>query len=172
VLAYKAPAFDASTTDCAAIDILSRLVFDRTSPLYQELVVEQQKVEWINAWMPDRRDPGLFTVFTKIKNTEDIDAVRKRIEEAIEDARAHPPDVARLEAAKSNIRYSFAMNLDTAASVASNLAHYIGLTGRAETVNEIYRRYDEVTPADIQRVARTYLTPDHSTRIVLTGAEQ
>jgi len=171
-MAYKVPAFDARTTDCAALDILSRLVFGRTSTLYQALVVNERKVEWISAQFPDRRDPTLFTVLAKIKSDDDIDYVRGQIEQAIQKAQTAPPDATRLEAVKSNIRYGFAMSLDTAASVASHLAHYIGLTGQPGTVNAIYQRYAEVTPGDVQRVAQTYLTRNRSTRITLTGAKR
>ena len=49
------------------------------------------------------------------------------------------------------------MNLDTASSVAGSLAHFIQLTGDPASVNELYRRYEEITPKDLQKLAQKYL---------------
>ena len=83
-----------------------------------------------------------------------------------------PVDAQRLSATKSNIRYSFAMSLDTAQSVAGHLTRVIALTGDPATLNDLYRRYDEVTQDDVKRVAATYLTRARSTAVTLTGGAQ
>ena len=61
------------------------------------------------------------------------------------------------------------MSLDNAAAVASALTGYLSLTGDPDTINAMYRRYDEVTAEDIQRVAKTYFDRSKSTEITLTG---
>jgi zinc protease len=73
---------------------------------------------------------------------------------------------------KSNVRYSFAMSLDTARSVAGTLTRFIGLTGDPASINELYRRYDEVKEEDLTRVAGAYLTRARSTEVTLTGGAQ
>jgi zinc protease len=171
-VAFKIPAFSAKTRDSAALDILSELVFGETSPLYQDLVIREQKVEELYAYAPFRRDPGLIIVFTKINDVASVDDVRERIFQAVEYAAKNPVDVARLDATKSNIRYSFAMSLDTARSVAGHETRFIGLTGDASSINDLYRRYDEITAADVMRVAATYLTRARSTEVTLTGGAQ
>ncbi len=171
-VAFKVPAFDAKSRDSAALDILFDLVFGETSPLYQELVIREQKVEELYAYGPFRRDPGVVIVFTKIKDVSGIDDVRERIYQAVETAARNPVDAERLTATKSNIRYSFAMSLDTAQSVAGHLTRFIGLTGEPSTINDMYRRYDEVTADDVKRVAATYLTRARSTEVTLIGGAQ
>lgn len=171
-VAFKTPAFSAKTRDSAALDILFDLVFGETSPLYQDLVIREQKVEELYAYAPFRRDPGVVIVFTKIKDASAIDEVRDRIFNAVEDAAAKPVDAKRLEATKSNIRYSFAMSLDTASSVAGHLTRFIGLTGDPAVINDMYRRYDEVTQEDLTRVAAAYLTRARSTEVTLVGGAQ
>jgi zinc protease len=171
-VAFKTPAFGTKTRDSAALDILFDLVFGETSPLYQDLVIREQKVEELYAYGPFRRDPGLVIVFTKVKEAAAIDDVRERIFQAVEDAAKTPVDATRLAATKSNIRYSFAMSLDTAESVAGHLTRFIGLTGDPASINDAYRRYDEVTKEDVMRVAGTYLTRARSTEVTLTGGAQ
>ena len=171
-VAFKIPAFDAKTRDSAALDILFDLVFGETSPLYQDLVIREQKVEELYAYGPFRRDPGIVIVFTKVKDVSSVDDVRERIFKAVEDAAKTPVDAGRLAATKSNIRYSFAMSLDTARSVAGHLTSFIGLTGDPSTINDMYRRYDEVTQDDVKRVAATYLTRARSTEVTLIGGAQ
>lgn len=171
-VAFKTPAFSAKTRDSAALDILFDLVFGETSPLYQDLVIREQKVEELYAYAPFRRDPGVVIVFTKIKDANAIDEVRDRIFKAVEDAAAKPADAKRLDATKSNIRYSFAMSLDTASSVAGHLTRFIGLTGDPAVINDMYRRYDEVTQEDLMRVAASYLTRARSTEVTLVGGAQ
>lgn len=171
-VAFKVPAFDAKTRDSAALDILFDLVFGETSPLYQDLVIREQKVDEMYAYGPFRRDPSVVIVFTKVKEAGDVDAVRERIFKAVEDAAAKPVDAKRLDATKSNIRYSFAMSLSTAQSVAGHLTRFIGLSGDPATINDMYRRYDEVTQDDVMRVAKTYLTRARSTEVTLTGGAQ
>jgi zinc protease len=171
-VAFKVPAFDPKTSDSAALDILFDLVFGETSPLYQDLVIREQKVEELYAYGPFRRDPGLVIVFTKVKDAGAVDEVRERIFKAVEDAAGTPVDPKRLIATKSNIRYSFAMSLGTASSVAGHLTRFIGLTGDPAAINDAYRRYEEVTQDDVRRVAAAYLTRARSTEVTLIGGAQ
>jgi zinc protease len=171
-VSFKIPAFDAKTKDSAALDLLSSLLFDETSPLYQELVIRDQKVEELSVYSPYRRDPGLFMVFAKVKDASQLEAVRERIYQTTEEAAKTAVDAKRLADVKSNVRYSFAMSLDTARSVAGHMTRIIGLTGDPASLNELYRRYDEVNADDLKRVAGAYLTRARSTEVTLTGGAQ
>jgi zinc protease len=171
-VSFKIPAFDAKTTDSAALDLLASLLFDETSPLYQELVIRDQKVDELSVYAPFRRDPGLFMVFAKVKDPAELEAVRERIYQTAEAAAKTPVEAKRLTDVKSNVRYSFAMSLDTARSVAGHLTRFIALTGDPAVINETYRRYDEVKSQDLMRVAGAYLTRVRSTEVTLTGGAQ
>jgi zinc protease len=171
-VAFKIPAFSARTRDSAAIDILAELLYESTSPLYQALVIDEQKVDELDVYAPSRRDPGLFLVYARVKDAANMDEVRDRIYAAAADAATKPFDEKRLADVKSNIRYSFAMSLDTARSVARHLTFAIGLTGDPSSINDLYRRYDEVTQADLQKAAAAYLTKPSSTVVTLTGGSK
>jgi zinc protease len=171
-IAYHVPGFDPSTKDNAGLDILAQLVFGSNSPLYKKLVIQDQSVEYIRSYAPDHRDPFLFMVVTRLKSDDLIDSVKQQIYGAIQDAEEHPVDPEKLAATKSRIKYSFAMDLDTASSIAGDLATYIELTGDPRAVNEIYKRYAEITPEDIQQLAKRYLRKTNCTEVTLTGVKK
>src|SRR5690606_27788391 len=56
-------------------------------------------------------------------------------------------------------------SLDNSAAIASALASYVAATREVETINEVYARYDALTPADVQAVADEYFTDD---RMIVT----
>jgi len=173
-MGYHGPAFSDREIDMPAMDILSQVVFSPTSDLFRKLVVEEQAVEFVQGGQQDSRDPGLFTIFARIKDPSRIDEVRGAIEAALEKAKSTPVDEAKLAGVKSFQKYSYLMGLDNADAIARSICHYIAMSGDPESVNRVYALYDRVTPADVQRVAATYFTPANRTVVLLTyeGAKQ
>lgn len=170
MIGYKVPEFDETNIDIPTLNIIGQLLFAQNAPLYQELVLDKQLVDFVSGGYTDRRDPYLFTVISRIKNVDDVSLVEEKIYDAIEDLKTNPISQDRLEEIKSFLRYGFAMSLSNASSVARTVSHYMQLTGDYNTMNKLYDLYDEVTPADIQRVARKYFIPE--TRSVVTLAQE
>lgn len=171
-MAYKAPAFNPADIDGASLSLLAKYAFGETSELYQKLVLNEQKVEFVQADYEQHRDPYLFTIYTRIKDPKDIDGVKKDIQDALEQMKTKPVDEARLNDLKSNVRYGFLMSLDTSRSTASQLAPVLALTWDISGINKTYETYQMVTPADIQRAAEKYFKPDAETVITLTGGSK
>jgi zinc protease len=167
VLAYHIPAADPRNPDTAALGALAQAVFGETSPLYKALVLVEQKVERLDAEAEQKRDPGLFIVRTRVRKASDVSAVRTRIEGALADAALQPVDPARLAAIKSHLRYGFAAALDSPDTVAHVAGESIAITGRPDAMNDLYAAYDRLTPADLQRVARSYFAATNRTVITL-----
>ncbi len=167
MMGWHVPAFDAASTETAALDVISQLVFAESAPLYQELVVDKQWVDQIDGDAPFRRDPYLFTVFARIKSDDLVPQVRQAVEKALTGLAEKPVDAARLERIKSHLRYDFALGLDSPGAVAFAAANMIDLTGGVEALNTLYRHYDAVTPADVQRVAGQIFKPTNETVVTL-----
>jgi zinc protease len=170
-MGYHGPAFSDSSREMPAMDLLSQLLFSPTSELFKQLVVEQQLVEFVQGSQGDTRDPGLFQIFARIKDPKNIDLVRAEIEKAIDSARSTPVPPERLKAIKSYLKYQYAMGLDNPNSVAESISHYVELTGDPESVNRLYRIYDQITPEDIMAAAKKYLTPANRTTVILKQEE-
>lgn len=170
-IAYHGPAFSDSQIDMAAMNLLSMSVFGETSDLYRKLVVDGQLAESVRGQMEENRDPGLFYVFARIKNRNNIETVRNAIYQAIEIAKTEPISAERLASIKEHMKYRFAMGLDNADHVANNIARFITLTNNPESVNLLYSLYDRVTPDDIMSVAKKYFSQNNRTVLLLTQQE-
>ncbi len=168
-LSYKVDRFRPDDRQLAAASLLAELTFGETSEVYKALVLDQQWVEFIRSDVESNRDPGLFDIYTRIKDPERIDDVFSEIEKAIERARSEPPDPARLADLKSRLRYDFLMGLDTPDRVASALARFVGVTGGIDAVETLYRTYDSITSEEVRAAGAHYLRKDFRTRGVLRG---
>lgn len=166
-LGFHIPATDPKNPDTAALGALAQAVFGETSPLYKQLVLDEQKVVLLQADAETKRDPGLFTVVARIRDSKEIGAVRERVESALAEAAKSPIDAERLAAIKDHLRYSFAGGLVSADAVAHAIGEAIATTGRVEMWNDLYAAYDKLTPADLMRVASRYFSKTNETVVTL-----
>jgi zinc protease len=167
MLGNHVPAGDPRNPDTAALGALEQALFGETSPLYQELVLKEQKVATLSASAGPRRDPGLFMIMARLRKLEDLATVRERIVAALGEAAKRPIESSRLSEIKSHLRYEFASSLSTADAVANTLGAAVAITGRPGSINELYEAYDRLTPADLQRVAARYFQAANETAITL-----
>ena len=171
-LNYKSPAFNDTSMDVAALDIIASLLFSERSDLYKKLVIDEQKVRFLNGGFFFTRDPYLFTISSSVVNEEDMQYVKDKIVAALEEIKVQPVDSALLNQTKSHLKYSAAMNLDNPSSIAGSLTYYIWLTGDPESLNRIYASYDKVSPDDIMRAAKKYFVPQHLTISTISSGEE
>jgi zinc protease len=161
-VAFRGPAaYDEAgrpNADMQALDLLSRLAFSSSSPLYRRLVVEEQLADQLWPYFPDRKDPGLLMVAARVKDPANLATVRDMIQMEMARLRAVPFDEDRLAAVQSNLRYGFAMGLDDAESAAAALVSDLAAVGRWQAVDERYAAYASLTAQDVQRAAERYFT--------------
>ncbi len=165
---YRGPAYSDNTEETAALDAISRLGFDQTSPLYQKLVIEEQKVDSLNAGPPDNLDPELFGVVARVKNAADLPSIQQQIATTAENFATTPVDAKKLDALKEHLRYDFALRLNNSEAIAGTVARYVALRRTPETINRYYDEYAKLTPQDIQSAARKYLIEKNRTVVTLT----
>lgn len=171
-MSYKGPAFSDSAIDMPALDVLSSIVFSNTSELNKQLVLEEQKIRFIGGGAFDSRDPSLFTIEVSMVEKDDMSYVMGEIEKAIAKVQTEDVDEDLLERTKSNLKYGFAMRIDTPGAIARSLSHYIQLTGDPESINRLYALYDTVTVADIKMVANKYFKPERLTIATISEDEK
>ncbi len=156
-VAIRTPAFGETSREWAALDVLSDLAFGSTSPLYKSLVEVEQKVDQLGAFFPPNRDPYLMTVYARVKKAEDTPYVRDRILRTFAEARSVALPAERVKDAKDNARYGLLRSLDNTESIAATLARFVRYRRSFDTINELYRTYDAVTPDDILAAAKRYV---------------
>ncbi len=171
VVGFHGPAFSDEKIDKASLDLLAEVAFASSSPIYQKLVIEEQKCQSLYASFPARRDPSLLTVGAVLKKDEDLPAVEQAIWQELERLKTELVSADLLADIKSNLKYSLANGLDTSDGVAGTLFFYISLTADPGSVNKLFDLYDRITPADIRDMARKYFTQPNSTTVTLTGGQ-
>jgi zinc protease len=171
-VSFKGPAYSDDQKDKPALDLIGSLGFSQTSELYQKLVIKEQKVDTLLADFEDRRDPYLLTVLARVKDPKDIEYVKAEVIKAFDSYKAASPAKEKLDAVKSNLKYSFALSLDNSEAIALNLAPYISLRRTPETLNKLYDLYASITPQDIQQMAKKYFVETKRTTVVLAHKEK
>lgn len=168
VVGYHIPAFSTTNVDSAALDLIGQLLFSESAPLYQDLVVKNQWVDFVQGGPGLNRDPSLFLVLTRAKSDDLVPKVQETIGRYIQQLQSQPVDARQLERIKSHQRYAFALGLDTPGNVAAQAAEAISAAGDLDAINQRFAQYQKVTPADIQRIAREVFKPTNETIVTLS----
>ncbi|HEX2225051.1 MAG TPA: pitrilysin family protein [Thermoanaerobaculia bacterium] len=167
MLSYHTPAFNTTTADTAALDLIQQLLTDSTSPLYQELVVEKQWVTSFSGGPEWSRDPYLFTFIAQVRSEDLLPKVKEAIDRHVAQLQ-NGVDPKRLDRIKSNLRYDFALGLTSPEAVAATVADAIGVAGDIQALNQLYAQIQKVTPQDVQRVAREVFHAKNETLVTLS----
>jgi zinc protease len=152
--------------DDAPLSVLADvLASGKTSRLYRALVYDRQLAQDVRAFQDGARLDGDFSiVVTPRPGVEPsrvaaiVNAELRRIAESGVEAR-------EVERARNSIRAGFLDGLAGVLGKADQLATYNYYVGNPDFVRQDAARFDAVMPADVQRVAREYLSRP---RIVLT----
>jgi len=135
--------------------------------LHKQLVLDEQKVETLEGGEGRHVDPNLFLVLARVKQAEDMAYVESTIEKEIARVAAEGVDGKTLGEVLSHARYAFAAQLATPDHVALVGAEFLALDGRLSAIDEYFSRLAQVTSADVQRVARSFFTPQNRTVVTL-----
>lgn len=170
-VSYQGSAFDPDDADYVGAMLLVDLAFGETSPLYKRLVLDEQKVQTLEAYVPMNRDASTFDIMAMVKQPEDLDGVRDEIYRTLERFQTTPVEAEKLAQLKRRHKYAFLMALDTPDRVAQALSRPIALTGGVECVDRLYEALERATADDVQRAARKYFVSSRRTVMVLRGTE-
>ena len=168
---FRGPAFDPDAKDMPAMDLISQVYFSENSELYQKLVIQEQLVDQMWAWFPDRKDPYLLTIAARLIDPDNADAVRDAIYATITTARTEAVDQEKLEDIKSRLRYGFVAEMDNSEAIGDTLAGFVQFSRTPETINQVYRQYSALTPDDLVDYANRYFTDRGRVMVSLGSAE-
>jgi zinc protease len=168
---YKA--VSANTPDWYALDMLGDILFGgQSSRLYQKLVKEKAVALQVAGGIDSRRGPSLFEAFALLKPGQDPGEVEKLIYEEFD--RVKNDGVTRAEMEKILIQDR--LQLTESHTNTLNRARTLGRDSvyfhDPNLMNTTLANYSEVTPADIQRVARQYLGAIQRTVVLTTPKAQ
>jgi len=165
-ISYRIPSNLSPDDD--SIEVLALILGSgRSSRFYESIVRQKQLATGAAAFAPNSRGPRLFRISaTPIpgKSLEDLEAA---IYGEIERVKSGPISDWEIEKARNATRRQFVGGLQSSLNRAVQLAESALIYDNPGEVNTRYARLDKLTVADVQRVAKQYLTP--ATRsVVLT----
>lgn len=151
--------------DQYALEVLAGILSTgRTSRLHLQLV-ETGKAMAASAFQYDRALDNLFVVSAIPQEPFTVDQVEAALEAEIQRIGAQPPEPWELEKVRRNLEADFVRSVANPMGLAGALARAEAFRGSWRSFDE-RPRYAAVTSADVQRVARQYLTRER--RIVAT----
>lgn len=162
---YKIP--QADTPDhYAAVTAARPLCLGASSRLYQSLVKEKQLATNVSCYADGRRGTSLFRIFVSAVPGKDLTEMEKVVYEEIDKLKASPITDGELAKIRMAVRRSQASGLQSSMSRAIQLGQLAVFFNNPGLINTGQDKWNAVTKADIQRVAKTYLVQANRTVII------
>jgi len=144
--------------DDAALDILAQVVAnDKNSRLYKKLVYELQIAQNVSAFQDGSRLDGKFQIDVTPKPGQKVADIDRIVEAEIANVISNGVTPRELQRAQNLYKASFLNRLASVLGKAEVLNSYNYFVGNPDFVQQDAARYERVTAADVQRVAKTYL---------------
>ncbi len=147
------------TADEPALDMLGNILSaGRGSRLQSNLVYGKEIAQNIFAGNNTSEIAGLFQIVGITKPGKTLDEMEKAVNVEIERIKNEPPTAEEMTRALNGIEASSIFRLQTDLGKGGQLSSYAAYLGKPDYFQTDLDRYRKVTPADIQRVAKQYLT--------------
>ena len=163
---YNWPTVKLFASDDAALDVLaSVLTSGKNSRLYKKLVYDMQIAQNVRASQQSSRLAGYFQIDVTPKPGQSLANIDGIVQQELSRLMSEPITARELARVQNSFRSSFLNRMASVQNKADILNGYNYLAGTPDYVQQDAGRYDRVTLADVQRVARTYLSKP---KVVLT----
>jgi zinc protease len=157
---YHIPA--AAHPDFAAIGLLATVLTQSPGGRLYKALVETHKAAAVFADAGAMHDPGLLILGARLPNSSSLEQARTRLLSTIEQLSQSPPTAEEVERARAQDLKQMERALDQSDRFGIALSNW--MAAGDWRLFFLYRdRLRAVTPADIQRVAATYLKPGNRT---------
>ena len=173
--AANLPAFEESfhvpnlkSPDAYPLEVLAEVLADgKSSRLYQDLVIEKRLVVGTSAGSNMLSfDAPLFTFSAQMRPNVKADEVLAEVDRQIKMLQDKPVGTDELQKAKNLEQAEFVYGQDSTFNQAMQLGTY-ELLGDYKMIDRYIPSIDQVTAADVQRVAQKYLVKDNRTVAIL-----
>ena len=164
VIGYHKPAMP--DYDDYVFDVIESLLSKgRTSRFYKVLIEQKTLAESVRAvnGVPGAKYNNLFTIFAKPRHPHSSAEVESAICEEIEKLKTEAVPHRELRKVKNQINDDFIRSLNSNSGMASMLSYFEAITGSYQYMADHIKVIELVTPDDIVRVAKKYLTSENRT---------
>lgn len=164
IIGYHKPAMP--SFDDYVFDIIESILGQgRTSRFYKILVEEKglaESVQTANGF-PGARYPNLFAIFATPRHPHTAAELEAEIYMEIEKLKEEGVSAKELDITKNRLKADFIRGLASNSGLASKLSYYETLAGDYRYLTNHINVIEKITPADIIRVAKQYLTKENRT---------
>lgn len=155
------------TADSDALSMLgSVLSSGRSSRFYDNIVRLKQLSQSVSAYAGQNRGPSLFRVGGTVMPGKSVADLEKAIYEEIEKVKGGPIEAWEIEKTRNAALRGFVGTMTSSLSRAISLSQYAVFYNDPGLINTRYQRLSSITTADVQRVAKQYLTPENRTVVI------
>jgi predicted Zn-dependent peptidase len=161
---YHRPALN--HPDDAVYDIIGDLLCcGRTSRLYKSLVEQQQLASDLAgaSSTPGNKYPNLIVLSAATTSGHTVDELAAVLHKEIDKLKTEPVAVTELQRVKHQVRADLLASLKSNMAMTEQLLAYEVKTGSWQNLFKYLDEIAVVTPADIERVAKTTFTPENRT---------
>lgn len=149
----------AYSPDEAALDTLASILSSgRSSRLQSSLLYGKELVQQVFASDGTNEIGGLFQISALAKPGKTLEEIEKEINVEIERIKTEPPTADEMSRALNARESRFIYGLQSVLGKGGQLSNYAGYLNKPDNFQADLDRYRKVTPADVQRVAKQYLT--------------
>jgi zinc protease len=160
IVAHKIP--NGRDADQAALDMLDAVLTSGKNARLYKALVDQGLALSAGAGADLRHDLSLHTIFAALTPGASHEAVEKALWVEINKIKSEGVTAAEVTRVKQQYIAEDAYKRDGTAAIASELSEWIGI-GDWTLYVTFPQRIQQVTAADVQRVAKQYFIPDQST---------
>ena len=170
MLAYHIPA--ATHADFYALDLLSSILSQGNSSRFYQSLVDKQVALEAQTYMPMSVDPNLFYVMGVATPEVKASTLERALIEQIDAIATNGVTQQELDKVKNIKLMDFYRSMETINGKANTIGTYEMYFGNYDKLFNAPEAYNQVTSADIQRVAQTYLRKSNRTVAVLAATEE
>jgi zinc protease len=164
-IGYRIPS--SLSPDDDTIDVLREILAGgRSSRFYERIVREQQLAVSVQSFAPNSRGPRLFGIEVTPAANASVEQAERAVYAEIERLKNGPISDTEIERARNAARRQFMGTISNSLALARNLAEYTLYYGDPGRINTRWDRLAAFNAADVQRLARQYLTAENRTVVV------
>ena len=161
---------EARSQDYYAMELLNAILSEgRSSRLYSQIIDAKQLATEVATDLPLSIDPNLFYIYAVARTDISEDSLENALLEVVENVKRGITE-EELEKVKNRKLVEFYRKMETIDGKADNLGTYQVYFGDYKKLFTAADDFQEVTVADVQRVAQKYLTEDNRTVGILKKA--
>jgi zinc protease len=157
---YHVPA--GSHRNYAAIEILARVLGDTPSGRLHKALVETGKASSVSGYGYQLREPGVLIFSTEVRKEKSLEAARDTLLETIDGVITRPPTKEEVERARAQLLKEIDLDLNSSDRIGLYMSEWSAM-GDWRLLFLDRDRIRQVTPEEVQRVARAYLKPSNRT---------